>query len=79
MAANWNKTLANLRDVLAGLYPDVGDQQRIAVDAGIPVTHLRLNSTPINNWHEILQKAGARTRVGELIRWPERTTRKMSI
>ena len=68
MAADWNKTLANLRDVLAGLFPDVEDERRIAVDAGIPAIHLKLNSTPINNWHEILQKARARNRVDELIR-----------
>jgi hypothetical protein len=68
MTANWNKTLANLRDVLTGLYPDTEDQRRIAVDSGLPIAHLKLNSTPINNWHEILQKASTRNRVRDLIR-----------
>jgi V8-like Glu-specific endopeptidase len=62
----WNRTLTNLRDVLAGLYPTVQDARRVVEDAGLPPAHIAFDPKPINNWYNILRYADNRIKVRDI-------------
>ncbi|GIV77705.1 MAG: hypothetical protein KatS3mg050_2099 [Litorilinea sp.] len=53
----WDTNLINLRDMLAGLYWDVGEARRVAQEAGLNVLQISFQPKPINNWHNILTEA----------------------
>lgn len=60
---NLKKHLANLREILAELYPDESSIRRIIDDSGIDSTRIDLSSAPINNWHAILTYANKTNKV----------------
>lgn len=59
--------LIQLRDKFCDLYPDQEDAVRIAEDAGLAVTAVRLSGKAINTWHEILKEAVRREKIGALV------------
>ncbi len=64
---NWNRTLTNLRDVLAGLYPTIPDSRRVVGDAGLNPAFVAFDHKAINNWFNILQEAQKRSKVQAII------------
>lgn len=62
----------NLHNVLAHLYPDENSIRRIIVDSGLSLSHIALNSSPINNWSAVLTEAEKVNRVGPLLDVVER-------
>ena len=64
---NWNRTLTNLRDVLAGLYPTVQDARRVVVDARLNPAFIAFAPKAINNWFNILQEAQKRHKVEAIV------------
>lgn len=52
-----DSTFTNLRNLLAVLIHDKQSIERIIGDAGIALKNLVLNSTPLNNWQEVLLEA----------------------
>jgi len=65
---NWNRTLANLRDVLAGLYLTVQDSRRVVSDAGLNPAYIAFDAKAINNWFNILREAQNRNKVQAIIK-----------
>jgi len=65
---NWNRTLANLRDALAGLYPTVQDSRRVVSDAGLNPAYIAFDAKAINNWFNILREAQNRNKVQAVIK-----------
>jgi hypothetical protein len=63
----WDRTLANLRDVLAGLYPTVQDARRVVGDAGLNPAFIAFDPKAINNWFNILKEAQKHSRVRSII------------
>jgi len=51
------KILADLRQILATLYPDEANIRRIVTDSGIDLPRIVFNSTAINTWHSVLTEA----------------------
>ena len=49
--------VANLRTILAELYPDVLSMQRLMADADLNSSRITLNSSALNNWHAIWSEA----------------------
>jgi len=75
----WNQTLANLRNLLATLYPAEDDARRAADDAALPDIHIQFRGSAANMWHNILKDAQRRKKVPALIHvactdYPERAT-----
>jgi V8-like Glu-specific endopeptidase len=64
---SWNRTLSNLRDVLAGLYPTVNDSRRVIEDAGLNPVYISFDNKAINNWQNILREAQRRDKVQNII------------
>ena len=64
---NWNRTLANLWDVLAGLYPTVQDSRRVVSDAGLNPAYIAFDAKAINNWFDILKEAQNHNKVQAVI------------
>src|SRR5687768_14347804 len=64
---NWTPELTELRDVLAGLYPEPNRSIRIADETGLPREHVAFHHAAIENWHAILIAAERRGRVAALI------------
>jgi V8-like Glu-specific endopeptidase len=64
---NWNRTLTNLRDVLAGLYPTVQDSRRIVDQAGLNPAHIAFDAKAINNWFNIMKEAQNRHKVQAVV------------
>ncbi len=64
---NWSRTLSNLRDVLAGLYPTVQDARRVVEDAGLNPAFIAFNPKAVNNWFNILREAKKHHKVPEII------------
>jgi hypothetical protein len=56
-----------LRAVLADLYSTPEDAARIAQDAGLNLAFIRLDSTPLNNWHNVIREAEKRGRLAEVL------------
>jgi len=56
-----------LRDVLAYLYLDSANAERIASDAGLDLRYLKFDSHAINNWHAILKEAGKTGKLDTLL------------
>jgi V8-like Glu-specific endopeptidase len=54
---SWDRTMTNLRDVLAALYPTVQDSITVADAAGLPRARIRFDPSATNNWHSILDEA----------------------
>jgi V8-like Glu-specific endopeptidase len=63
----WNKNFTNLRNVLAGLYPNDRDARRLAEEAGLNPAYLSCADKPINYWHNIIKEAHHRDRVQAII------------
>lgn len=61
------ETTIPLAQELANLYSRDDDVRRVASDAGIPVSHLNLAGSPINDWHNVLQEATRRYRVTSIV------------
>lgn len=59
--------ITKLRDVLVTLYPDDSSIRRVIHDSGLNLSHIDLNSTPINTWHSILTEAEKSGRVDALL------------
>ncbi len=59
--------LANLRNILAKLYPDDASMRRVASDAGLNTTRIAFGSSAINNWYEILAEAQRANQVNALL------------
>jgi S1-C subfamily serine protease len=51
------QALANLRDILANLYPLQTDARRVVSDAGLAPAKVAFETKAINNWFAILQEA----------------------
>lgn len=63
-----NRTIfANLRNVLASLYPDERSIRRIADDAGILLAHLKIEAHAKNDWHSVLTEAHKNNQVEALL------------
>jgi V8-like Glu-specific endopeptidase len=65
---SWNRTLSNLRDVLAGLYPTVQDSHRIVSESGLNPAFIAFDSKAINNWFNILEEAQKRGKVQSIVK-----------
>ena len=61
------QVLRQLRTTLANLYPYEADARRIAQDAGLEITSLRLGDSAINDWHSILSEAEKRDKIQALV------------
>ena len=61
-------TRANLRKMLADLYPEVDDSQRVVADAGLDSTYITFKNKAINNWFNILQEAEKHNKVQAIIK-----------
>ena len=73
---HWNQDLANLREVLSGLFWETLDARTIAIDAGLDPASIHLSSKPRLLWQSILDDAKARCRIPDVIeqackRYPE--------
>ena len=64
---SWNRTLTNLRDVLAGLYLTVQDSYRVVEDAGLNPAYIAFDTKAINNWYSILREAQKHNKVQAII------------
>jgi hypothetical protein len=64
---SWNRTLTNLRDMLASLYPTVQDSQRVVNDAGLNPAYIAFDAKAINNWFNILREAENRSKVQAIV------------
>ena len=64
---NWNKHLTDLRNILAGLYWDKADARKVAMDAGLNPTRLRLSDQADITWQSILEEANHQQKVGNII------------
>ncbi len=60
-------TQADLKKVLAKLYPEVDDAQRVVADAELDATHITFKEKAINNWFNILQEADKHDKVQAII------------
>lgn len=66
--SNWSSTqIANLRTILANLYPSRDDAQQIAEDAGLYLQQLDFSGSPINMWFKVLQYAKPRDLVDDIL------------
>ena len=65
---NWNRTLTNLRDLLAGLYPTVQDSRRVVENAGLNPAFVAFDAKAVNNWFSILREAQNRNRVQAIVK-----------
>ncbi|MEZ4735400.1 MAG: SUMF1/EgtB/PvdO family nonheme iron enzyme [Caldilineaceae bacterium] len=63
---------ANLRNVLASLYPDERSIRRIADDAGIVLAHIEISAHAKNDWHSVLTEANKNNQVEALLAVVER-------
>lgn len=59
--------IRSIRAILADLYSTPEDISRLAQDAGLNLAFIRLGSTPLNNWHNVLREAEKRGRLSEII------------
>jgi len=59
--------LAQLRDVLAELYPDESSSRRIAQAAGLNLSRVRFQATAVDTWHGVLTEAEHAGRVEAVI------------
>jgi V8-like Glu-specific endopeptidase len=64
---SWNRTLTNLRDVLASLYPTLQDSRRVVQDAGLNPAYIAFDAKAINSWSNILGEADNRNKVHAII------------
>ncbi|MBX7258668.1 MAG: tetratricopeptide repeat protein [Candidatus Hydrogenedentes bacterium] len=60
--------IAQLRDVLAGLFDSPDSARRVAADAGLRPDRLALQGSPQNYWHEIVEEARKAQLLGVLVR-----------
>jgi Effector-associated domain 1 len=56
-----------IRAVLAELYSSPEDVARIAQDAGLNLAFIRLGSTPLNDWHNVIREAEKRGRLADIL------------
>jgi hypothetical protein len=62
-----SEVIANLRDALVVLYPEVDSAKRVADDAAVKWSNANLQSAVINVWHSILQEAVKSNRIDQLV------------
>jgi len=66
------KNFADLRNILANLYPDEISIRRLMADAGVDLSRIVLNAAAANNWHGVLTEAERNERVDVLLTVVER-------
>jgi V8-like Glu-specific endopeptidase len=55
---DWSRdSIRNLREILARLYPQIGEATRIVTDAGLDPTRIATDPKAITNWFNILEHA----------------------
>lgn len=59
--------IARLRDILAGLYPDLQQARRILHDAGLSERAIDLSGSPIDRWHRLLIEVERQGRVSAVV------------
>ena len=64
---SWNKNLANLRNVLAGLYWNVEGARRIVLEVQMNPAVINFSNRMINTWQSILEEADLQDKVGDII------------
>jgi hypothetical protein len=64
----WNRTLTNLRDVLASLYPTVPESRQVIVKAGSDPLRIAFDAKATTNWFHILEEAQKHNKVQDIIR-----------
>ena len=63
----WSRTLTNLRDMLAGLYPTAEESRRVVVEAGLNPAFVSFSSRAITNWFNVLEEANKRDKVRAIV------------
>jgi len=65
----WNnrQNLADLRDILAALYPTVQSSRVVVVDVGLNPSLIEFSSAAVQNWFAILEQARHRSKVDALV------------
>ncbi len=61
------RSLANLRDVLAGLYFRDPDILHVVRTVGLPPQYVEWDPRPVNTWRSVLEQAEARGKTSEVI------------
>lgn len=61
------QSIAQLRKILADLYPTAQDAQRIVADAGLDPAFIVFEGSPNNRWHSILSEAHKQKAIARLI------------
>jgi len=64
---NWNRTLTNLRDVLAGLYPTVAESRQVVVQAGLKPARIAFDPKAVTNWFNILEETQKHDKVEAIV------------
>jgi V8-like Glu-specific endopeptidase len=64
---SWNRTLTNLRDVLAGLYPTVTESRQVVVQAGLNPLRIAFDPKAVTNWFHILEEAQKHNKVQAIV------------
>jgi V8-like Glu-specific endopeptidase len=64
---SWNRTLFNLRDVLASLYPMVPESRQVVVKAGLNPLRIAFDAKAINNWFNILEETQKHHKVQAIV------------
>ncbi|MGH1364667.1 MAG: trypsin-like peptidase domain-containing protein [Calditrichia bacterium] len=63
----WNLNYANLRNTLAGLYWNIKDITRLAIDTGLKPQYLNQSDKAINYWQSVIEEAIKQKLVDKLI------------
>jgi|GEM_PF-5820319 len=54
---NWDDTLNDLRDILAGLYPEPNEARILIESSGLQTVRISFQAAPSTMWHSILREA----------------------
>jgi tetratricopeptide (TPR) repeat protein len=64
---SWDRTLTNLRDVLAHLYPTEAVSRQIVDMSDVPPGRIEFSAAATSNWHNILREGHKHDSVGAII------------
>ncbi len=64
----WDNNLLNLRNLLAGLYWNIEEARRIAIEVDLNPAFISFSSKSINTWTSILEEAYLHDKVKEIIK-----------
>jgi V8-like Glu-specific endopeptidase len=66
--SKWNyKTLADLIEILANLYPQEADARRIAAKAGLKTAQIDFTGSSVSRWYHVVYNAEPRNKVDHIV------------